>query len=429
MRKTEKFSVILLLVFGLLFASNFNQAEASNRFPDTKSNRDEILYLSDLGIINGYPDGTFGPNKSIKRVHAVQMILRELGVKTGDAPNPKFSDITPSSYGYAEIAKAKQLNIISGKGNKFDPNGSLKRGEMAKILVEAYKLKGAYYTDFKDVGKGHFSLPYVRTLAAHNISVGYDDGTFRPEGTLTRAHFSLFMARLLNDEFKPKNTKNLTTKQLATHSQSVVAIELFDEAGYIVSRGSGFITSNNLIATNLNIVSGGVSAIAITESGEKIKLDGVAQYDEYYDVALLKPAKKIGLPALPLARFSTVKEGESVISIGNPNGTSTKVTQGIVESKEILEGDFGDANFILTTAKFTIGSAGGPLINQKGFVIGLNYFDFMEYDTYFVIATDYLDDLVKNYRKVKFNDIKVEGFENMPVYEDWQEDWEEGTEW
>ena len=323
---TKKLSAAFFLMFGFLFFLNSNQIMASTLFPDTQTYREEILYLKEQGIINGYPDGNFGPEDAIKRVHAIQMILRELGVSTDDAPNPNFKDVTPDTYGYAEIAKAKELNIISGKGdNLFDPDGKLTRGEMSKILVQAYKLKGVYYTDFNDISEEHFSLPYVRTLAAHNISIGYDDGTFRPNDTLTRAHFSLFMARLLNDEFKPLNmekAKSYTTEQLATNAQSVVTIEVYDEYGDVVSQGSGFITQNQLIATNFHIIIGGVYATAITNTGETYELDGVVQYDEYYDMAILKPSEKIGYPALPLASFESVKKGDTVVSIGSPYGLS-----------------------------------------------------------------------------------------------------------
>ncbi|WP_456273134.1 S-layer homology domain-containing protein [Bacillus sp. AK031] len=61
---------------------------------------------------------------------------------------------------------------------------------------------------FIDVPMVHWANPYVNKLATANITTGYDDSTFRPQDFLSRQHFSVMMARLLNDDFKPemKNT-------------------------------------------------------------------------------------------------------------------------------------------------------------------------------------------------------------------------------
>lgn len=416
----------LFFISCLLFvALDSQKAEGSTVFPDTKNYREEITFLTERGIIKGYANGNFGPNDSIKRIQAVQMILRELGVKTGDAPNPNFKDVKPGSYGYEEIAKAAQLGIISGKpdGN-FDTYGKLTRGQMAKILVNAYQLKGTYMVDFKDVTSTDARLENIRALAAHSITTGYSDGTFRPNATLTRAHFALFMARLLNDDFKPYNTEKYNTEQMAVHAQSVVVIELYDDKDELVSQGSGFIVANQLIATNFHVISGGTKAVAITENGEEIVLEGVVDYDDYLDIAILKPSNKIGYPSLPLSNFDELKTGEQVVAIGSPYGLQNTVSQGIVSGTHIFEDEMGSVKAIQTTAEIGFGSSGGPLLNMKGFVVGLNSFGFD--DINFAISTDYVSEMLVQYRQANFNQIPTEKFAEMPEinYED-DEFWEE----
>src|SRR5690606_1385514 len=114
-------------------------------------------------------------------------------------------------YGYAEVAKAVQLGIISGKTNKdgskyFDPNGVLTRGQMAKIIVEAegFQLNKQY--TFSDVSDLNTFRDYISTLASERITGGYYDGTYRPSLAVTRQHFAVFVARMLNDDFKPSTT-------------------------------------------------------------------------------------------------------------------------------------------------------------------------------------------------------------------------------
>lgn len=134
------------------------------KFKDVKSFVDEIMYLTDKGIIKGYPDGTFKLNGPITRLQAIQLILKEKGLEDfSNVANPGFTDVSPGDYGYEVIAKATELGIIKGKVNAqgkryFDSNGKLIRSQAATILVLAYDLKGTHPTDFTDVPKGHWAF-------------------------------------------------------------------------------------------------------------------------------------------------------------------------------------------------------------------------------------------------------------------------------
>lgn len=175
-------------------------------FKDAGTFSKEIDYLTEAGIIMGFPDGTFRPDLPIKRVDAVRMIMRELGETLGQAPNPNFKDVSPGSKGYDEIAKAVELGIISGKpGSLFDPNGNLTRAEMATVLVRTYNLSGIYPKGFTDVSLQYWGYPYISSLAANNITIGYKDGTFKPTLTISRAHFAAFMTRIIEPSFQPVN--------------------------------------------------------------------------------------------------------------------------------------------------------------------------------------------------------------------------------
>lgn len=418
MQKVIRIICLLLLSICLFPSFLLNSTKAASIYPDVSVYGEEIDFLSDLGVITGYKNGHFGPNDSIKRIQAVQMILRELQIPVGDAPNPNFKDIKPGSYGYEEIAKAAELNIISGKENgNFDPFGTLTRGQMAKILVKAYDLKGIYYDEFADVDFDSSMYAYIETLAAHYITTGYPDGSFRPNESLKRSHFAAFLARMLNDSFKPyydKKTKSI--EEIVVNEQSVVTIEIYDGNDELISLGSGFIISNQLIATNFHVISGGTRAIAVTATGEEYELEGVVDYDEYIDIAVLKPEEKVGFPALPLASLDTVKKGESVVAIGSPLGFQNTVSEGIVSGFQIFEDEYGSIQAIQTTADITFGSSGGPLLNRKGIVIGINTFGFETIN--FALPTDYLLELIKVYIGESFEAIPTEPLVDMPYVEE-----------
>ncbi|TSI09028.1 S-layer homology domain-containing protein [Lysinibacillus sp. BW-2-10] len=411
MKRLSQFYILFSLIFIFIIPVG-DKAHASTTFPDVVQFKEEIMFLNNKGIIYGYGNGNFGPNNPITRLQAVQMILREMGVNLKDAPNPHFKDVTPLSYGYDAIAKAAELGIISGKGDgRFDPNGTLTRGQMAIILVNAYELKGTSPYSFPDVKKSHYMYPYIDTLASHHITVGGTDGKFRPNEPLKRAHFAAFLARLLDRDFVSYPSFSHNTETIANFAQSVLIIELYDENDELISQGSGFIVGNQLIATNLHVISGGVKAVAITNDGEEFELEGVVTYDEYLDLALVKPAEKIGYPALPLASYNSIKIGEKVVAIGSPYGLQNSVTEGIVSGKQTFRDEFGAVNVIQSTAQITFGSSGGPLFNMKGFVIGMNSFGIEELN--FAVTSDYVAQMLQPFNG-EFSALQTEAFSDMP---------------
>jgi len=205
MKKFGIFLMAFLIVFCTLSPLNASAA----LFSDVKIYEAEIGYLTGKEIINGYPDGKFLPDAELTRLQGVRVLLKAKGVKNLDAPNPKLTDMPPGSHGYAEVAKAVQLGIISGKiakdGSKyFDPAGKLTRGQMAKIIVKTmgYKVDNSY--SFRDVSASSGYYNDVSAFAAERITEGYEDRTFKPNNTVSRQHFAVFVARMLNDKFKPK---------------------------------------------------------------------------------------------------------------------------------------------------------------------------------------------------------------------------------
>lgn len=221
LKKVSAFCMAVLL-FGMLLPTL--QPVSAATFGDVKNFKKEIQYLTDLKIINGYPGGTYRPDLPILRVQAVMMIMRENGLKTDNIPDPGFSDIKKGDEGYEEVAAASYYGLIEGKGNnRFDPKGEMTRGEMSKVLALAYELGGMYPVGFSDVAERQWTYPYVSALAAHNVTNGYPDGTFRSQVTINREQFAAFMARILNPEFKP-----YTTATVDSFLEDAIDVEMLD---------------------------------------------------------------------------------------------------------------------------------------------------------------------------------------------------------
>ncbi|HXF45993.1 MAG TPA: DegQ family serine endoprotease [Burkholderiaceae bacterium] len=133
--------------------------------------------------------------------------------------------------------------------------------------------------------------------------------------------------------------------------------------------GSGFvISSDGYVLTNHHVVDGADEIlVTLTDRREfKGKLIGS---DRRTDVALVK-IDASGLPTVKIGDPNKVKVGEWVIAIGSPFGLDNTVTAGIVSAKGRETGEY--LPFIQTDVAVNPGNSGGPLINMRGEVIGIN---------------------------------------------------------
>ncbi len=140
--------------------------------------------------------------------------------------------------------------------------------------------------------------------------------------------------------------------------------------------GSGVVvTEQGHIVTNHHVVAG-VDAIRVTlHDGSQYDAEWVGS-EPNVDIAVLQLKAPEGgaLPALrPLAfgDSDAVRVGEMVLAVGNPFGLSENVTQGIVSAKQRELND-GSNEYFQTDAVINPGNCGGPLVNVRGEIIGIN---------------------------------------------------------
>lgn len=133
--------------------------------------------------------------------------------------------------------------------------------------------------------------------------------------------------------------------------------------------GSGFIISaDGYVMTNAHVVEGSDEVyVTLTDKREyKAKIIGA---DKRTDVALVK-IEGSNLPRLALGDSNNLRVGEWVIAIGSPFGLDNTVTAGIISAKARDTGDY--LPLIQTDVAVNPGNSGGPLINMRGEVVGIN---------------------------------------------------------
>lgn len=200
-------------------------ATFSKTFKDVSKNNtyyDIIHTMAQQGIISGYEDGTFKPSQTITRKHAAALISRAVKdlPKTTSFKAPK--DLSTNNAYYSDIKKLMEAGVLEldSKGN-INPNAPLTRGEMAKILTVSYDLSKTGAHPLKDVSNKYYQ--YVAALYQADVTTGFEDGTFRENGSLTRAHYAVFMYRAEAFKAKKIDLDSLTESEVSTLTDSQIA--------------------------------------------------------------------------------------------------------------------------------------------------------------------------------------------------------------
>ena len=168
----------------------------------------------------------------------------------------------------------------------------------------------------------------------------------------------------------------LTTKQISKNVMpSVVGVVQYKKSMPYVSTGQGsgiILDTDGYIVTNAHVVADADGVKVVLYNGEECTARIVGT-DTKSDVAVLKISASNLTPA-KLGNSDQLEIGEDVIAIGNPGGLSNSVSKGIVSGlNRTVETNLGASmECIQTDAAINPGNSGGALVNQYGYVIGIN---------------------------------------------------------
>jgi serine protease Do len=136
--------------------------------------------------------------------------------------------------------------------------------------------------------------------------------------------------------------------------------------------GTGFIIDEDgSILTNHHVIAGADRIIVKLSDGRSLRAR-VLGADPDTDIAVIKVDGEPGLPVAPIGDSSALRMGEWVCAIGNPLGYEHTVTVGVISYLGRKLFDASLDNYIQTDAAINFGNSGGPLINARGEVIGIN---------------------------------------------------------
>jgi S1-C subfamily serine protease len=174
----------------------------------------------------------------------------------------------------------------------------------------------------------------------------------------------------------PVSAQEELSDVISRGERSVVRIDVSGAEGNSI--GSGFIVAaDGLLVTNVHVMSGASSAVAVFDDGRKFPIKGTYIVDAPRDICI---AKIEGSSFQPITVAPVLpRKGEQVVALGCPQGLSFSATRGIVSAirqRDEFRGMVGrpkaEGTWIQVDAAISGGNSGGPLINAKGQVVAMS---------------------------------------------------------
>lgn len=175
----------------------------------------KLLTGDHIAYIKGYPDGGVHPEANITRAEVSAIFYRLLTDSAREqyaASSSRFADAN-NSWAAKEIATLTNAGILKGYNDgTFRPNASITRAEYAAIASRFDKLSGGTKT-FADVPSSHWAYAAITSAAEKGWVNGYSDGTFRPENAITRAEVvkitNAVLTRICDKDYVAANSTKL----------------------------------------------------------------------------------------------------------------------------------------------------------------------------------------------------------------------------
>lgn len=164
-----------------------------NRRAAELNRRDHYAFLV------GYADGTFGPECDMTRAEVTTMFARLLTeqIEADKTYSSTFNDVAKDCWAANYIGYMQQFGIVTGyEDGSFRPDAPVTRAEFAAIASRFEKLTQGS-ASFTDVPDTHWAVRYINFAATRGWVTGYEDGSFKPEHSITRAEVAAVTCRLL----------------------------------------------------------------------------------------------------------------------------------------------------------------------------------------------------------------------------------------
>ena len=184
--------------FPIAFNNTYDRKTGTVVIPTTPS---QLNTDDHYAYVIGYPDGSVHPNGEITRAEVAAIFFRLLrdDVRSANFTTYNaYTDVSADKWYNNPISTMSRLGIIKGyPDGTFRPNDPITRAEFAAIAARFDEHKAAKLASFTDI-YGHWAVSEISLAYENGWIKGYNDGTFRPNRNITRAEAMALINRVLN---------------------------------------------------------------------------------------------------------------------------------------------------------------------------------------------------------------------------------------
>ena len=208
------------------------EADAAKNFTDLNadpSHAQSVAVLNSYDVFDYKEGNKLNGNAPVSRAEVAKVLhnLFEDSIPAERKYSNNLKDVNQNTKFYEDIVWAYESKIFDGDNNgNFNPNQTLTRAQMAKVLVNAFLLETDGTYKFKDVSASHWAYEYINILGAEGFSIG-SNGNFMPEQKVTLNQLSTFIWRI---DGKPAMA---TTTPVATEVEDNVEFATYEEVKQI----------------------------------------------------------------------------------------------------------------------------------------------------------------------------------------------------
>jgi len=167
--------------------------------PDNYWLKNPIAYLTTMGIMDSYPDGSFRPEKPITRAELAMILVKAKGFEVAPVGRPSFSDVDPNGVATPYIEMAVKRGYMEGYTNAtFKPDKAVTRAEAAIILsrFSGFYIKSQVDQDvYPDVTVDHWAAPAIAAAKGAGLFEYLGENRFGPKDNLTRAEAAEILSK------------------------------------------------------------------------------------------------------------------------------------------------------------------------------------------------------------------------------------------
>lgn len=287
-----------------------------------------ITQWQEKGLISGYEDGTFKPDNSVTRAEFVIMLNKALGFT--QKGNVTFSDVSANAWYYDAVAIAVEAGYCAGyEDGTFKPNATITRAEAAVMIAKAKELTAN--TEAADKFTDASRIPVwakgsVGAVSAAGFMTGRTDGTFDATNTITRAEAVSSLDRTMEKEETDEEAKDIvvTEDDTVIEGQTIEGNLIIDKA---VGEGEVYV-NDTTVKGNVIVRGGGDDSIYF----DNVSVKGKVSVEKENVRLQLKGDTDISVIEVKEACNIEGKDFTGTvdtISITNEIGTSNKVTIGV----------------------------------------------------------------------------------------------------